>query len=135
MEQYTLDNDIRVFGIEAKAFPDGIVEAFDKLHSLLSDSKERNYFGISRPNEQGVIIYKASVEQLYEGEAKQYNCEIFTIKSGKYVGVIIKDYLKNESSIENAFKSLLTHPEIDPNGACVEWYINGTDVRCMVRLE
>jgi hypothetical protein len=30
---------------------------------------------------------------------------------------------------------LLTQPNIDPNGYCLEWYLNGKDVRCMVRLK
>ena len=30
---------------------------------------------------------------------------------------------------------LISQPDIDPNGYCLEWYLNDMDVRCMVRLD
>lgn len=42
--------------------------------------------------------------------------------------------MKDISSIDKSFKTLLTDPRIDPEGYCVEWYLNAKDVQCMVRL-
>ena len=38
-------------------------------------------------------------------------------------------------SINNAFKEMLSNPEIDPDGYCVEWYHTEKDVKCMIRLK
>lgn len=38
-------------------------------------------------------------------------------------------------AIGKAFKELLAIPGIDPEGACVEWYLSNKDVQCMVRLK
>jgi hypothetical protein len=134
METITLDKDIRVFYVTAKSFPDGIMEAHKALHSLVPFSKERKYFGISRPENGGKIVYKAATEEINPHEAEKLNCETLVLKKGKYIALDIQDYMKDIKSIERAFEKLLSHPDIDPQGYCVEWYLNEKDVRCMVRL-
>lgn len=42
--------------------------------------------------------------------------------------------MKDISSIGKAFKELLSDQRIDPNGACVEKYLNASDVQCIVKL-
>jgi hypothetical protein len=42
--------------------------------------------------------------------------------------------MKDIPAIGNTFQELLETPGIDPNGYCVEWYINDKDVICMIRL-
>ncbi len=134
METITLDNDIKVFFITAKSFPDGIMDAHKKLHALVPLSADRKFFGISRP-ENGVIAYKAAAEEINQGEAEKLNCDTIVLKKGKYISLTIKDYMKDIQSIGRAFKKLLSYPGLDPNGYCVEWYLNGKDVKCMIRLE
>jgi len=134
MEQFTLDKDINVFYIMAKSFPDGIKEAHETLHSLVPFAVGRRFFGISRP-EKGVITYKAAAEEMYDGEAEKLNLQTFIIKSGEYTFEKIFDFHKNLNSFDETFKKLLTHPDIDAKGYCVEWYLNDKDVICMVRLE
>jgi len=133
METITIDNDIKVFYITAKSFPEGIMDAHEKLHGLVAFSKERKHFGISRP-ENGVIIYKAAAEEINAGEAEKFNLETLVLKKGKYISLMINDYMKDIQSIDRAFKELLSYPGLDPQGYCVEWYLNGKDVRCMIRL-
>lgn len=135
MEKYRLDHDIKVLCVSAKSFPDGIMEAFDKLHSLLPVSAKRQFFGISRPNENGVIGYKAAAEELVQGEAGKAIHELFVIQGGEYISLVINDYLNDIPAIGNAFHQLIAHPDIDPYGYCVEWYFNEKDVRCMVKLK
>ncbi len=134
METILLDHDIKVFYITAPSFPNGILAAHQKLHSLVPFSTSRNYFGISRP-EHGVISYKAAAEELSPGEAEKLNCDTLTLKKGNYICIVLPDYLKDLSGIDKAFKKLLSHPNLDPEGYCVEWYFNDKDVKCMVRLK
>jgi hypothetical protein len=64
MEQLTIDNDLKVFGIEVKTFPAGIDEAFRELIRKTGDpAGARNYYGVSSMNKDGKMIYKAVAEQ------------------------------------------------------------------------
>ena len=135
METFILENDIKVFYVTATSFPDGIKEAHEKLHSLIPFSKERRYFGVSRPENNSHIVYRAAAEEMKEGEAEKLNRKTLVLKKGKYISLTVKDYMKDLSSIEQAFKQLLSYPSLDPQGYCVEWYLNEKDVKCMIRLK
>lgn len=134
-ERFTLENDIRVFCITAESFPDGIMDAFHKVHSLVPTSNKRRNFGISRADKNGNIIYKAALEEISRDETEIAGCETFIIKSGEYESVLIKDFMKDVKSIGDTFRKLITLPEIDPNGYCLEIYLNESDVRCMVPIK
>ena len=135
MEKFNLEKDINVLYVTAKSFPAGIMEAFDILNSKISASEGRSFFGISYPDEKGEIIYKAAAEEIYEGEGKKSGCETFLIKKGTYISIEIKNFMSDIPAIGKVFKELLSHPGIDPQGVCVECYLNQKDVRCMVRLK
>ena len=135
METFILDTDINVLCVTAKSFPDGIMEAFDELHSFVPFTESRRLFVISRPNKLGVIVYKAAFEELHQGEPEKFGCESFVIQHGKYIYVDRTDYAKDMQSIGEAFHLLISQPNIDSNGYCLEWYLNGKDVRCMVRID
>jgi hypothetical protein len=134
METITFNKDIKVFYITAKSFPDGVLEAHQKLHALIPFSTERKYFGLSRPENGGQIIYKAAAEELQPGEGEKLNCETLVLKKGDYLSVTIHDYMKDIPSIGKTFEKLTTQPGIDPQGYCVEWYISDKDLQCMIRL-
>jgi hypothetical protein len=134
METITIANDIKVLYITAKFFPDGILEAHQKLHSLIPFSTDRKYLGISRP-ENGPIVYRAAAEELEPGEAEKLNCDTLILKKGKYISLTIHDYMKDTPAIGKAFEQLLSQPDLDPQGYCVEWYMNDKDVKCMIRLD
>ena len=133
METIHINDDIKIFCVTANSFPDGIMDAFNKLHAKVPAAENRIYYGISRP-ENGHITYKAAVEELYDGEAEKLGFEKMIIKKGVYACATIKDFMKNTPEIGKAFQELLTSPNLDPNGYCVEWYLNDQDVMCMVRL-
>ena len=135
METTILENNIKVFYVTATSFPDGIKEAHEKLHSLIPFSKERKYFGVSRPENNSDIVYRAAAEEMKEGEAEKLNCKTLVLKKGKYISFTVNDYMQDLSSIERAFKQLLSHPGLDPQGYCVEWYLNEKDVKCMIHLK
>ena len=134
MKNYNLEKDIQVMCVTAQSFPDGVMEAYKKLHALVTDSNDRRYFGISHPNEDGAIVYKACVEEKYAGEAKKLSLDSFTIKAGDFASMYIEDHMRDPESIGNAFKELLAVPNIDPQGYCLEMYKNfdDKDVQCMV---
>jgi hypothetical protein len=132
METFKLEKDIQVFCVTADSFPFGVMEAHQKLRSLVP-SDNRRFFGISRPKNGG-IEYKASAEEMKQGEAEKLGCESFTIKAGNYSFTIIKDFMKDTSLIGKVFQQLLANPVIDPQGYCLEWYLGDKDVRCMVKL-
>ncbi|MDD8017531.1 MAG: transcriptional regulator [Bacteroidota bacterium] len=133
MEIYHLKDNIKVFCVRAKSFPDGIMQAHDTLYSLVTFSSQRRHFGISQPV-NGVIVYIAAAEELHGGEAEKFGCETFVVKSGNYISRLIKDYANNIRQVNATFQKFIARPDIDPKGCCVEWYLNEKDVRCMVRL-
>jgi hypothetical protein len=136
METTILEKDIKVFYITATSFPQGIGEAIQKLHSLFPFSKERRVFGLSRPEINGVIIYRAAAEEMYEGEAVKLQCKTLIIPKGKYISILIDDFRKDIMSIDMAFQQLLKQPNLDPQGYCVELYNNEKEaVTCMIRLD
>lgn len=133
METVVVEKDINVYSITAKSFPDGILEAHQKLHAMLP-SKERRYYGLSRP-ENGVIVYKAAAEVVEEDKGETIDRELFVIKNGHYKCIIVSNYMEDLQGIGKAFSELIADPDIDPNGYCVEYYYNDKDVKCMVRLK
>ncbi|MEQ1500557.1 MAG: effector binding domain-containing protein [Parcubacteria group bacterium] len=137
MQNYNLEKDIQVMCLTATSFPDGVMDAYKKLQSLITDSKERRYFGISHPNKEGVIIYKACAEVKEAGETEKLGLESFIIKAGDFMSIYIDDHMKDPQSIGNAFQKLLKNPNLDPQGYCLEMYkdFDDKDVQCMVPLK
>ena len=135
METYILANDIKVFCVTAKSFPNGIMEAFEKLYASVKTGDRGRQFGISRPNQKGEIIYKAALEEQQEGDAERFGFEPFVIQKGSYIFLDRLNFMKDLPGIGKAFHALISQPGIDPNGYCLEWYLNQNDVRCMVRLD
>ncbi len=135
MEIQNLKDDIKVFYVKAPSFPAGISDAHSKLHSLLPSTEGRKFFGISHGSQNGSIIYKAAVEESYQGEAEKYGLETFTIKRGDYISDTLVDWQKDESIVRKTFQRLLHQPNIDKNGYCLEVYVNEKDMVCMVKLD
>src|SRR5260221_13741421 len=135
METYLLKDDIKLLCVDATSFPEGIEAAQQKLHSLLSITNNRRFFGISYPQGGGKIIYKAAVEESFKGESDQLNLDTFVVKKGEYKGSRVVHYQDHIDSLGKTFQKILTDPRIDPNGCCVEMYLNDEDVQCMVRLD
>jgi len=131
MDSFILGEDIPVMFVTANSFPDGICEAFDKLHSVVPEKEGRRWFGISHPGKDGKIVYKAAAEELGFEESKQLGLERFIIRHGAFMSFYIKDYKDNMAAIKTAFDLLTAQEEADPNGYCLEWYI-GDDVKCLV---
>ncbi len=80
METFHLDQDLHVFCFRAKSFPEGVMEAHQKIHSLVPFSIERQYFGISRPENGGETVYRAGMKELTLAELVEHDLEKFLIK-------------------------------------------------------
>jgi predicted transcriptional regulator YdeE len=135
MEMYKLNKDIEVFFVKAPSFPAGVMAAYDKLHALLPPEDKRMLYGISHSSKSGEIIYLAAAEAKKPNEGSLYGCESFVIRKGNYTSEIIKDFMKNLPLIGETFQKMLQHPQLDPNGYCVEVYFNESDVQCLVKLQ
>ena len=135
MDSFNLSEDIKVVCVTAKHFPDDVERAHIQLHSVLPEKEKRRFFGISKPDKDGEIIYKAAADEIEPGEAEHFGLETFTIKKGTFNSFFIKDFMEDPDSIPQAFKILLGQPEVDPKGYCLEWYIGENDVKCLVPLD
>jgi len=127
MENYFLENDLQMMYIEAASFPNGVEAAHKKLHALVAFDDRRKYFGYSRP-ENEIITYKACAEELNTGEGKILGLSTLLIKKGKFASKLVVNFMDNVSVIGSTFQELLNHPDLDPNGYCLEIYQNTTDV-------
>jgi hypothetical protein len=133
MEQIFLHEEMILFCVEADSFPEGILPAFQQLHSFFQSNEEREIFGISRP-ENGKIIYKAAAMENTNGEFSKHQLPVFILSKGKYMSILVKDFKNNFLSINNAFKQLTSLSNIDLNGYCIEWYQGERDVLCLVKI-
>jgi hypothetical protein len=133
METIHIEKDIVVMYVTASSFPEGIEAAHEQIHAIIPADAERRFFGISRP-ENGIIAYKAAAEELTPGEAEKYACPTLILKKGNYTCETIHDYKQDPTAIGTTFQRLLAHPQLDMQGYCVEWYIGGKDIKCMIRL-
>ncbi|XZF15272.1 hypothetical protein ACTHGU_03980 [Chitinophagaceae bacterium MMS25-I14] len=134
METIAVKDDIKVMYVQAGSFPDGVLAAHQQLRALIPFSTDRKYLGISRP-ENGTIQYKAAMEEVRPGEAEEKGLPTLVLKGGNYISLMVYDFMKNTQGIGQAFRELLAHSGLDPQGYCVEWYVNDKDVQCMIRLE
>lgn len=135
MEHYTLLEDLHIMCVTARSFPDGIMEAFATLEKKLPQAIcERPFFGISKPNAQGTIVYKAGVEAVEMAEGNQYGLETFTLPKGTYLTETLHDFRDNMALIGATFQRLLDTPLLDPSSHCIEWYKGADDVMLMVKL-
>jgi hypothetical protein len=91
MEKVKIDKDIKVLYVTARSFPDGIPDVVKNLHLLIPFSKERNIFGLSRPENGGEIVYRAAAEEMEKNEAEKLGCGTLIIKKGDYIGLTIND--------------------------------------------
>jgi len=134
MEKYFIKEDIKTFYVAATSFPAGVLQAHQALHALLPSTKDRKFFGISFPDKSGNIIYRAAVEESFDGEGKQFHCKTFIIRKGAYISATIKDFMADVSMVAKTFQQLLTHHDLDQNGYCLEIYPNEKDMLCLVKL-
>jgi predicted transcriptional regulator YdeE len=133
MEKYNLKNDIQVFGVKVKSFPNGVGEAFDRLVKMLPEGNHRSYYGISQMAKNGNMEYYATAEEVHAGEAEKYKCDRYTIEKGEYLVESIHDWKKKTDCIKDVFHSMIQDNPVDKKKPAVEWYKNEKEMLCMVK--
>lgn len=134
MEQIKLEKNIQVMCIQASSFPQGVLEAHQQLHRQFEHKEDRQFVGISYRDANQQIIYKAGVEMLQD-EKLLPGTEAFEIRKGIYLSEFLSNFRADVQVIGKTFTEMLKHPELDPNGYCLEYYVGEDDVRCMVPLD
>jgi hypothetical protein len=135
MKTLNLEHPITAFYVKAKSFPDGVLAAHQTLHAMIPYTTDRKYFGISHGGPAGKIVYLAAASELVPGDLKKHNLPEFVIRKGAYVYSDIEDFRKKLHLLDETFTKLLKHPQLDPAGYCLEWYLDENTCRCLVKLK
>ena len=136
MDKYIIDKDITAAYVTASSFPDGIMAAHQQLHKIVPFTTARKYLGLSRPEGNGGIVYRAAAEVLSNEKIAQWQLDTYTISQGTYYSLTITNYMDDLPAIGRAFRQILARPDIDhDDGMCVEWYVSQKDVQCMVKVK
>lgn len=132
MEKVALQNDIRVFGFEVRSFPEKVGDAFNTLMQSIENDKERAYYGVSYCKNDK-IIYKVFAQEKFNGEAKKYNYETYTIEKGEYCTVALKNWQHNLACIKDIFVDMMKDVRTDKSKPCIEWYKSFDEMLCMMK--
>jgi predicted transcriptional regulator YdeE len=135
MENYLIKEDIKVFGIQVKTFPEGIGDVFGKLMNDITDGRERDYYGISYMQEDGKIYYFAAAAEKENGEAEKYNCERYTIEKGEYLISAVVNWRQQLNTINDVFHEMMQEKNIDKTKPCIEWYKDDVEMWCMIKMK
>ena len=131
MENYNLAEDLTVFGVQVKSFPNGVGEAFGQLEKTFGT--DRAYYGLSWFNENEEIIYYAGAQGISKGEANTTDYEIFTIPKGNYRTETITNWMSKTDSIKDVFHRLMGDNRPSKTMPCIEWYKSDDEMLCMVK--
>ncbi len=134
METITMYHDIRVFYVKKNSSSLSLPQAYQELIKSVPFPGDRMYYGII-VRENGCLCYRLALEQLTRNESRDLNLEHHIIKRGTYLSSIVRNYLQDIMEIERVFQRLLLEPGLDNDENRVEWYFNGMDVACMLRME
>ena len=126
-------HDIQVFYVKKNTSSLSLSESYQELIKNVPYARDRMYYGIL-VRDNGCLCYRLAVEQLTRNENRDLNLQLHTIKRGIYLSSIVRNYLQDIMEIERVFQRLQLEPGLDNDENRVEWYFNGMDVACMLRL-
>jgi hypothetical protein len=135
MYHISIQDDIQVYCLKARSFPDGVSAVYDRLHTEYPPEGGRSYFGISRPVPDGAITYMAAVKLSDTDGTPSSDYVPFTVLKGRYVAIDISNYMANLPAIGAAFAEMIREPDVAPDGYCLEVYLSPTELTCMVKLK
>jgi predicted transcriptional regulator YdeE len=132
MEETQIKEELRLFCIKAKSFPQGITLAFRELEQKLGGANGRSLYGLSRGDKNGIVYWAAALSRT--GEELPPGLEDIVIPPGTYLSKQLSNWRRNEAIIAQTFQKMLDNPRIDPDGYCIEKYLNNDEVVCMVKI-
>jgi hypothetical protein len=135
MEKRTVPKDLAVFGLEVTTFPLGIGEAFESLVKMISESFDRDYYGMSYLKEDGKIVYYAMTTEKQKGEAEKYDCHRYIIEKGQYLSIPFIDWRSKTQKINEVFHLILQDPEADKTKPALEWFKSDEEMLCMIKMK
>lgn len=135
METIEIHKDILLITVRADRFPEGIQGAFDELKERLPAGDDRMPYGISKPERDGTIVYRAGVEASHADEASTRGLETVVLKRGTYAVRTVDDWQQKIHTLSAVFDGLLQHPLLDPATPCIEVYRSRKELLCMVRID
>ncbi|MFN8712977.1 MAG: hypothetical protein ACK5Z2_09010 [Bacteroidota bacterium] len=133
MHNWNFENDVAIVCAKATSFPDGVMAAFQQLHTVAPPIEGRSHFSVSWLGADGEIEYMAGATELQTGEIQQSDFVNFTISAGKYLYIDVHDFMKDIPAIGKTFQQLLASHEVSKDTVCIEWYVSDKLCRCMVK--
>ncbi|WP_416866405.1 MAG: hypothetical protein ACMVP2_01380 [Imperialibacter sp.] len=134
MEIIHIPHDIKVFGHQVNAFPNGVGDAFDAIVERVEGGFSRPFYGLSRMKGNDVIYMAAAIEKFPE-EGKQLGYEEYVIRKGNYAAITVTDWHSKLSALPGVFSELMKIEGLDPEHWAVEWYKDDDELVCMLRLK
>ncbi len=131
MEKITLNESIPVVCVTATSFPDGIMEAYEKLYRKVKNHTGRTTYGISTFS-NGNLIYKAAFSHMDDDDISEMSLESDVISKGEYIAETIKNFEKHRDKFQPTFKKL-GDSKYKTGMPGIEWY-QGNNVKCMLPI-
>lgn len=128
--KYHIGDDIKVWALEAKNFPEGIPETFMKLEKLVGGFDGKDVYGLSVCNGDKVQ-YWAAVDGKTEGELPKGELEPMTIAKGGYISTTLQNWHDNIPQMPKLFNEMTSLPDAKPKAWCIECY-QGNDMLLLV---
>jgi len=132
IETYHQQDGLEVFGHPVKTFPQGIGDAFGALMKMIPDGNKRSYYGLSKIDTGGNVLYLAAAEEKFPGEAEKYGCERYSIPKGDYLAVTVHDWRTRTDCIKDVFHEMMQDQRADNSKLCVEWYYGDNEMLRML---
>lgn len=83
-EIYSFKEDLMLICQRAGSFPEGVMEAHHKLHSIISHEPERKYYSVSYFNDKAQVVYLAATNRLATDHTDALDLENFASKKGEF---------------------------------------------------
>ena len=116
---------LKLIVAKAESFPDGNKEAFDILESHLSTLKDRKFYGLCYPGDDGEMGYYAGLVPHHEIEERKFADLGFAtreVEGGPCARVKMLDWLSKTDQIGPTFGEMIEKHGIDPSRPMMEFY-------------
>ena len=135
MDHYTVEDDLKLLGMQVKSFPVGIPETFDKLHNTLPHGNERDYYGISHFGKEGQIVYYTAASTRPDDKNQSSDFKPLTIDRGEYYTITLQDWKTKTDLIKDIFHHMMQQDTVDNKSNCIEWYRTDKEMLCMMKAK
>lgn len=125
--------DVNLAVNRADRFPEGIEAAWKDLESKLTTLKGRRFYGLTVCEGDG-LAYFAGVETSDHEEIAELGLPTMKIKSGRYARVKLNDWRDHKDDIGKIFDQLMQDHDMDPGGACIEFYRSLSELHLLIPL-